>query len=69
MSHEPLDWLSSQVSQDGGAYRLVSPAGGVMELSDEQRRRIVACLRLCSRYSTDDLEKDQGLEVWQRGGW
>jgi hypothetical protein len=42
---EPEDWLLNPVTEDGEGYLLVSPAGGVMRLSSEQRQRLGLALK------------------------
>jgi hypothetical protein len=41
----PEDELSNPVTIDGESYALVSPAGGVMLLTSDQRERMAAMLK------------------------
>lgn len=43
---EPWDWLAASVTENGEGYafELVSPAGGRMPITNEQRKRIIACV-------------------------
>jgi len=54
---QPWEWLESNVTADGEGYLfLQSPAGGVMRITNEQRKRIVACINACKNISTEVLE-------------
>ncbi len=52
-----VEWLSHPVTTDGSGYSLVSPAGSSMVLSDDERRRIVACLSALEEIPTGSVEE------------
>ena len=52
---DPWEWLAAAVSADGEGYKLLSPAGGVMVISNEQRERMVACVNFLAGVPTDQI--------------
>ena len=57
---KPWDWLEHSVTLDGKGYCfLQSPAGGRMPITNEQRLRIVACVKACRGIKTEDLEESR----------
>lgn len=54
----PVEWLAAPVTRSGEGYqlRVISPTGASLEITDEERRMIVACVRACDRWSTEELE-------------
>ena len=49
-----VNWLNAQTCNS--PFVLVSPAGGKLEISEDDRRRIVACMKHCEYMTTDELE-------------
>jgi hypothetical protein len=41
-----LDWLAHPVTEDGSGYQLLSPAGGFLRIAPEERKQVVAALKL-----------------------
>ena len=53
---DPWEWLAAAVTADGEGYKLLSPAGGVMVISNEQRERMVACVNFLRDVPTEILQ-------------
>lgn len=53
----PWEWLECYVTQDGEGYYLCSPRGGRMKITNDDRRRIVASVKVCKLASLSWLER------------
>jgi hypothetical protein len=51
-------WLANPVTPDGEGYKLLlkSPAGSEAVISNDLRRRIIACVNFCRFLSTEQMQ-------------